>query len=63
MGEKYEWKVKNEKEKLLSIIDVSNVKAEMYPISNAEKEQLRDANEHVNNFAVMKRPNGLSGLK
>ena len=40
--------IRKKKERLLSIIDELDIKAENYPLSSAEKDRLKDANERIN---------------
>jgi hypothetical protein len=41
-------KYKKEKERLLSIIDLLDIKAEMIPLSQGERNELKIANEKLN---------------
>jgi hypothetical protein len=40
-------KYKKEKERLMSIIDELDIKAEAYPLTGSEKEKLKDANDRI----------------
>ena len=52
---------KKQKEKLLSIMDVLELKVQSIPLSITEWDALWDANEHVGNLEVMKIPSGSTG--